>query len=239
MRKNAHTQNSKRRTRRWLDEYGVWVLLFSIFTSLFGWKIYMGGKLLSDELSSGREYLERTTPYDIQYGANPNAEIIITEYASLTCGHCRRFHEEIILPLKKSGYFQETGRFVFRSFPLDRVALDSAVLLSCVDEKDAPKALEIFFEQQKVWAYSKDPQVKLKSYLKGDQQALDTCVLDKKRREDIVALRFEATQRLKIKGTPTIFINGRRYLGPHTLEDFSKALRLIENRSKAAQQHEQ
>jgi len=195
----------------------------------------MGGKLLSDKLSSGSEFLKMSTPYDIQYGSNQNSGITITEYASMTCGHCRRFHKEIILPLKKSGFFQEQGRLVFRNLPLNKVALDAAVLLSCVDEKDAPKALDLLFEKQKIWAYSENSQAKLVSYLKGDQQVLDACLIDKKRREAIIATRFDATQNLKITGTPTIFINDRRYMGEHTLEDFSKALRLIEKSSKATQ----
>ena len=31
---------------------------------------------------------------------DPNAPVLITEYASTTCGHCRAFHEQVFPELK-------------------------------------------------------------------------------------------------------------------------------------------
>src|ERR1700758_2878949 len=54
------------------------------------------------------------------------APIRIFEYASLTCPHCARFALET-LPLLR-GEWIDTGRaaLIFRTFPIDRLALDAA-----------------------------------------------------------------------------------------------------------------
>ena len=58
---------------------------------------------------------------DMVIGA-ANAPVTIIEYASLTCPHCARFHTET-LPKLKADYV-DTGKvkFIFRDYPLDRIA---------------------------------------------------------------------------------------------------------------------
>ena len=48
---------------------------------------------------------------------NENAPITLIEYASLTCGHCATFHNEVF-PKIKSDYI-DTGKlkFIYRDFP--------------------------------------------------------------------------------------------------------------------------
>ena len=53
-----------------------------------------------------------------------DAPITMIEYASMTCPHCAAFHAETYKALKAK--YIDTGkvRFVFREFPLDRLAFD-------------------------------------------------------------------------------------------------------------------
>ena len=54
----------------------------------------------------------------------------MVEFASLTCGHCAKFHNEVF-PLIKENYI-DTGRiFSYNDFPLDKYALKASVIARC------------------------------------------------------------------------------------------------------------
>src|SRR5215813_7498787 len=57
-----------------------------------------------------------------------DAPVTIVEYASMTCPHCAHFHETTYPELKKR--YVDTGkvRFIFREFPLDKLAAGAAML---------------------------------------------------------------------------------------------------------------
>ncbi len=57
-----------------------------------------------------------------------DAPITMIEYASMTCPHCAAFHAETYKALKAK--YIDTGkvRFVFREFPLDRLAFAASKL---------------------------------------------------------------------------------------------------------------
>ena len=48
-----------------------------------------------------------------------NAPVTLLEYASMTCPHCKRFHEQIMPEIKKN--FIDTGKvkYILRPFPFD------------------------------------------------------------------------------------------------------------------------
>ena len=48
-----------------------------------------------------------------------NAPVTLLEYASMTCPHCKRFHEQIMPEIKKT--FIDTGKvkYILRPFPFD------------------------------------------------------------------------------------------------------------------------
>src|SRR5258707_10788561 len=96
---------------------------------------------------------------DIAIGS-VKAPITITEYASMSCPHCRAFGENVF-PMLRSKYV-DTGkvRFVFREFPLDIKAVAASMLARCIAKDDAEKylgAVEILFKQQeRLVAQTKD-----------------------------------------------------------------------------------
>jgi protein-disulfide isomerase len=84
-----------------------------------------------------------------------NAPVAVVEYASMTCGHCANFHKEAY-PHLKSEYI-ETGkvRFIFREFPLDPVAAAAFMLARCAPEEKYFDIVDLMFEQQRSWAFTK------------------------------------------------------------------------------------
>ena len=79
------------------------------------------------------------------------ANIEIIEFASLTCGHCAKFHNEVFPKIKKE--FIDTGKvsFVYKDFPLDKFALKASVIARCSGEKKFFSFLKVLYSKQKDW----------------------------------------------------------------------------------------
>ena len=69
-------------------------------------------------------------PGDLAEG-DPDAPVTLIEYFSLTCPHCRWFHENIYHRLKPA--YVDTGklRYVARDFPLNPPAVQATILARC------------------------------------------------------------------------------------------------------------
>ncbi|MEO1282418.1 MAG: thioredoxin domain-containing protein [Pseudomonadota bacterium] len=98
---------------------------------------------------------------DIVLGPD-DAAVTVIEYASMSCGHCKRFHETVYPELKKK--YIDTGkiRFIFREFPLDNRAAAASMLARCLEGDKSYSMINVLFEQQEDWAYVRgDPTPRL------------------------------------------------------------------------------
>jgi protein-disulfide isomerase len=157
-----------------------------------------------------------------------DAPVTIVEYASMTCSHCANFHTTVLPTLKEK--YIDTGkvRLVFREFPLDeRAALASMVARCAGDDKTMP-LISMLFSKQDEWATSKQdflPKLfKFGQQVGFTRQAFDHCRQDEKLIKNIIAVRDRANTAFGVNATPTFFINGKRYDGAPTVEDFEKVL---------------
>jgi protein-disulfide isomerase len=154
------------------------------------------------------------------------AAVTIVEYASMTCGHCATFHNDILPAIKTK--FIDTGKvkLVYRDFPLDRVAAQAAQLAECVDRDRYFGVVATIFQTQAQWAASKEPLADLLKLLRlaglGEAQA-KACLDDAKGLEAILAEQ-QGGVALGVDSTPTLFINGQRYSGPRTVQAFDEHL---------------
>jgi protein-disulfide isomerase len=167
---------------------------------------------------------------DMVMGA-PNAPVTIIEYASLTCPHCARFHSET-LPKLKSEYI-DTGRvkYVFRDYPLDRLALSAAMLAHCAGPERYFTFLDVFFQQQPNWTRGNDPEAMLASLKRlarlggmSDTQ-IDVCLANKQIQDAILATSVAGQNQFQVRSTPTLIINGERHAGALSFEELDKVLK--------------
>lgn len=161
---------------------------------------------------------------------NPDAPVTLTEFSSLTCPHCARFHAETLAQIKTN--FIDTGKvkLVYWDFPLDRVAVQAATLARCVPPERYFAMLEMMFANQASWSRAKDPVAALRKYtrLVGlEDAAADACLADQSLLMTLLQRVQEAQARFGIESTPTFIINNdknKRIDGARPYADFAASL---------------
>ncbi|MFL2679301.1 MAG: thioredoxin domain-containing protein [Alphaproteobacteria bacterium] len=150
-----------------------------------------------------------------------SAQIQMLEFASLTCGHCAKFHNEVFPKIKTE--FIDTGKidFVYKDFPLDKFALKASVIARCSGNDRFFNFLKVLYSKQKDWTRSNDPfksLLKIAKFggLKNDE--IKVCVGNKSIEDGILKQRLESTKKFDIKATPTIYLNNKKYEGDLTYE---------------------
>jgi protein-disulfide isomerase len=155
------------------------------------------------------------------------APVTIVEYASLTCPHCAAFANDTFDAFKKK--YIDTGkvRYTFRDFPFDQPGLRAAMMSRCAGPDRFFGFIQILFKSQKEWAGSKDPMGELAKIarLGGEsKEDFDACMANKALMDGILKVEYDAQQNLKVDSTPTFIVNGARYAGNMSLEQFDKIL---------------
>ncbi|MER2605171.1 MAG: DsbA family protein [Siculibacillus sp.] len=156
-----------------------------------------------------------------------DAKVTIVEYASMTCGHCAHFHEAV-LPHLKSKYI-DTGkvRLVYREFPLDPLAAAVSMLSRCAPTERYFDMTGLYYRTLKQWAGASDPVealFQLSRQADFTRDSFKTCLTNQKLLDDLTAGRTRASEKYKVDGTPTFFVNGRKVVGISTPEEMDKIL---------------
>jgi protein-disulfide isomerase len=152
------------------------------------------------------------------------APITVIEYASMTCPHCAHFSETTFPELKKR--YIDTGkvRFMFREFPLDQLAAAGSILARCAGPDKYFPLIETLFAQQRDWVVQKPlaPLMAIAKQAGLTQQAFETCLDNRELLEGIEKVRNQASEKLGVNSTPTLFVNGKRLSGALSIEDLEK-----------------
>jgi protein-disulfide isomerase len=158
---------------------------------------------------------------------SPDAPVEVIEYASLTCHHCASFHNDVLPQVKKELIDTGKVRLVYRDFPLDRVALEAAILARCLPPERYFPVLSILFSKQDDWSHAKDPVEPLARIgtLAGlSRPTYDACRADKALQDSIVQSRFEGENKHGVESTPSFVIGGKNYKGVLAFDAFKKTV---------------
>jgi protein-disulfide isomerase len=164
---------------------------------------------------------------ELQVGQT-DAPVTIVEYASMTCGHCANFHNNIY-PALKAKYI-DTGkvRLIMREFPLDDRATAGSMLARCAGEGKTFPLIAALFARQEDWAFVPKenfvPELsKIARQAGFTEESLRACLNDQELMNKILTVRARAADEFGVNSTPTFFINGKRLAGG-SLDDFDKAI---------------
>ena len=160
-----------------------------------------------------------------------NSIVVVKVFSSLTCPHCADFHEAIYKNLEKEYIDIGKVKFEHRAFPLNLAALNAEKILQCSNSNRINvKFLSEIYKQQKKWAVGSDLNIINKSIKKIGKEfdltesQMDECLTDKDLEEKILNERIKAQKIYKIKSTPTIYLNKKKYEGKRDYKSFKKAI---------------
>jgi protein-disulfide isomerase len=145
---------------------------------------------------------------------NPDAKVMITEYASFTCPHCANFHTNTWPSLKKD--YIDTGkiRFTYREVYFDRFGLWAAMVARCGGEMRYFGIADMLYDTQSEWLASGDPATiagelrKIGRKAGLDDAALTACLEDQKMAEALVAAYQANATADGVNSTPSFVIGG-------------------------------
>jgi protein-disulfide isomerase len=151
-----------------------------------------------------------------------DAPVTIIEYASMTCPHCADFHAKTMPRIKADYIDKGLVRFVFRPFPLDKLAARATLLAQCAPGDGYFSMIDILFRSQNDWSRAPDQIAALKQIGRtvGLSDAdMDRCMADEASVNKIVAGMQDAQARFGINSTPSFVVNGKTYTN-RPMEDF-------------------
>ena len=161
---------------------------------------------------------------------NKDAEIKMLEFASLTCGHCAKFHNEV-MPLIKANYIDKgLIYFTYKDFPLDKYALKATIIARCSGNKNFFNFLDVFYKKQKDWTRTQDPfksLLKIAKFGGLKDEELKVCVGNKSIEDGVLKDRLKSSKDYDITATPTIYLNGEKYIGDLTIEALDSKLKSL------------
>ncbi len=164
---------------------------------------------------------------DMALGAGPDAKVTVVEYASITCGHCAVWNDEVWPEFKTKYVDTKKVRYVFREFPTppQDIAVAGFLIARCAGEDKYFDVMHDIMASQKEWAAGVPPRTTLYRTAAAaglSQEQTEACITDK-------AAIVEMSNRIKagidagVDSTPTFIINGVKVLDS-SLSGLSEAI---------------
>lgn len=175
-----------------------------------------------------KEQLELLKPQETDiYIGTPDSSVIMVEYSSLSCPHCKVYHHEVFNVLDDKYFVDGKVQYILRDFPLNTAALQASKLSHCASSERYYDFINTFFEWQDKWAYNREYADTLKKIAKlggFSDQDYDKCIANKELEDFILKRAMDATTILGVNSTPTVFINGVKYEGDKPYAFYEKII---------------
>lgn len=138
------------------------------------------------------------------------APVTIVEYASFSCPHCANFHKSVLPELKARYLDTGKAKLVLRDFPLNKPAMEGALLARCVSPMAYWAIIDQLFSTQEQWVTQDSlPQLAQIAATAGVSQAdFEACQSDQDAKNAVLASLQQAQSVFGVNSTPTLVING-------------------------------
>lgn len=171
---------------------------------------------------------------------NPDARVKLVEYASLTCPHCKDFHEEAAEKIKASYVATGNVSYEYRNFILNGPDLAATLLARCQGATPFFNLVGAFYAAQSEWtqpfmkmtdadgarigAMAQDKQAaelaklgQLDVFMRArgmTKAKFDQCLADPAALKTVTDVQARAATVEGVNGTPTFFVNGVKMTEP-------------------------
>lgn len=149
---------------------------------------------------------------------DPNAPVTLIEYASVTCGACYQFHQEVLPTIKERFVDQGHVKFVFREFPTAplEVALAGFSVARCTGPDNYFDMVEELFDNQRgilqasqIGAHHSAILAIAERYGVEGEEAYRACINNREIRQAIADVVMSGED-LNVSQTPTLFLQGEK-----------------------------
>jgi protein-disulfide isomerase len=151
---------------------------------------------------------------DMSTGAGDDAKVTVIEYASVTCGHCAVWNEEVWPEFKTKYVDTKKVRYVFREFPTppQDIAVAGFLIARCAGPDKYFDVVHDIMASQKEWMAGVAPRTTLFRAAAAaglSQEQTEACIRDKAAIEEM-SNRIKAGIDAGVTGTPTFLVNGTK-----------------------------
>lgn len=160
---------------------------------------------------------ESVTADDMTQG-NPNAKVVVVEYASASCSHCAQWNEEVY-PAFKAKYI-DTGKvnYVYREIltPPNEVAAAAFLMARCAGKDKYFQVVDSVYRAQSQMFQTGQFREGLLTVAQSagmTEEQFNACVTDEKALKALNERVEKYSKEAKIQGTPTFVVNGKK-VGP-------------------------
>ena len=175
---------------------------------------------------------DTTKPLPGRTLGDETAQIIIEEYASMSCGHCASFHNNNLDKIKKE--FIDTGKakLIFYDFPLDRGAMIGSMITQCMNDKQFFPVLNRLFQKQTEWTQSDNILESINTVLNPlglDKKRILSCLEENEENQNrwksLLAGRKYAIDIKGVEATPTFFVNEKKVEGKFDIKKLKELIK--------------
>lgn len=145
---------------------------------------------------------------------NPDAEIVVIEYASVVCGACANWHNTVYADFKDK--YIDTGkvRFIFREFPTppENLARAGFLIANCAAEDKFMENISLQFKRQRAMLTSANVRQEYVNLAKASglsEEEFQTCLANTEENDRLDQVEEDAYD-AGVTSTPTFFINGEK-----------------------------
>lgn len=183
------------------------------------------GKTQTDILDQVAKYVEgvkKTYEFDVAktpYKGNPEAKVVLVEFADFQCPHCK-----MVVPImdEVSEKYGDKIAFYYKHYPLPSHTQAEAAAAASLAAHQQGKFWEmhaLIFKNQsslsraKLKSFAQQLGLNMNKFLEDFESPTIAAQINQDKAEATTA---------QIDGTPSLYINGKRYMGEKTVEDLSK-----------------
>lgn len=164
---------------------------------------------------------------DMAKGAGEDAVVTVVEYASVTCGVCAAWNEQVKPQFDERYVNNNRVRFIFRELPTppQDIAVAGFLLARCAGEDRYFEVVDQIMRSQREWQQGVSPRdslLRIAADAGLSEQQFTQCVTDQ---DAILAMeqRVNAAQRAGVTGTPYFTVNGR-HVSDSSLESLAAVI---------------
>jgi len=159
-----------------------------------------------------------------------DAPVTVSEYFSLTCGHCADFHRNTLPRVRSELVDAGRMRLVWRDFPLDQLALAAAMVARALPAERYEGFIGALFSTQDRWAFNRNGNpteelAKLAAVAGMSRAEFDAVLADQDYARAVLDQRARAQAEFRVSSTPTFVVGTRVMPGALPFDRLAEAVR--------------